>query len=130
MVVVRKESMNTRLYVGNLEWSVDEIILQSIFEKVGKVKTSTIVRDRDTGRSRGFGFVEMTTLEEAENAIKDLNGEYVNSRQIMVREAKPEGSTASQGFEKVINDFLIHAEPDNETDFTIGKKHFVLIRDR
>jgi RNA recognition motif-containing protein len=121
---------NTRLYVGNLEWSVDEVILQSIFGKIGNIKTSTVIRDRDTGRSKGFGFVEMTTSEEAEKAIQDLNGEFINGRQIMVREAKPEGATVSQGFEKTINEFLTHAEPDNETDFSIGKKHFVIVRDR
>lgn len=128
--MVRKEIMNTRLYIGNLEWSVDQIILQSVFGKIGKVKTATVVLDRNTGRSRGFGFVTMDTPGEAEKAIQELNGEYVNGRQIMVREAKPEGQNNSQEWEKIINDFLTNAKPQNETDFSVGEKHFIIIRDR
>jgi len=122
--------MNTRLYVGNLQWSVDDIGLQNAFSNIGKVKTATVVLDRNTGRSRGFGFVEMSTEEEANKIIEKMNGEFFNGRQLMVREAKPEGSKIEQEFEKVINQFIMTAKLQNETDFSVGEKHFIIIRDR
>jgi RNA recognition motif-containing protein len=81
--------METKLYVGNLTYETSEADLQSLFEKSGTVKSIQIIKDRDTGRSKGFAFVEMTTQEEAQNAIKALNAKDVNGRPLKVNLAKP-----------------------------------------
>ncbi len=80
--------MTTTLYVGNLPWSTTEDDLSSMFGTYAEVKSSRIITDRETGRSRGFGFVE---VEEAEVArvIDSLNGSEVGGRQIVVNEARP-----------------------------------------
>ena len=78
-----------KLYIGNLTFGVTEPDLRSIFEPYGKVESSTLVTDQDTGRSRGFGFVEMTKDSEAEAAIRALNGQESNGRPLTVNEARP-----------------------------------------
>ena len=75
-----------KLYVGNLPWSVDDSDLSNLFESVGPVTSATVVMDRDTGRSRGFGFVEMDQSDGA-RAIQELNGHSIESREIRVNEA-------------------------------------------
>ncbi len=81
--------MNKKLFVGSLPWAVDDQKLAQIFSQAGTVVSAQVVKDRDTGRSRGFGFVEMSTEEEAENAVKNLNNSDIDGRKIVVNIAKP-----------------------------------------
>lgn len=78
-----------KLYVGNLPFSTDDNSLRSLFEAHGQVASASIVMDRDTGRSRGFGFVEMTDDGEATRAVEAMNGQQVDGRSIVVNEARP-----------------------------------------
>ena len=80
---------NKKLFVGSLPWSVDDAKLAEIFAQAGTVVSAQVVKDRETGRSRGFGFVEMSTDEEAQNAVKNLNGTDVDGRNIVVNIARP-----------------------------------------
>ena len=79
----------TKLYVGNLPYSVNDAELRSIFEPHGTVESATIIMDRETGRPRGFGFVEMSNSEQANAAIAALNGKEMGGRALVVNEAKP-----------------------------------------
>lgn len=79
--------VSTKLFVGSLPWSVDDNTLQQTFEAHGNVVSAKIVKDRDTGRSRGFGFVEMETSTEAANAIEALNNSELKGRNIVVNKA-------------------------------------------
>ena len=81
--------MSTRLYVGNLNFRTTGDELREMFSQAGEVETATVVEDRDTGRSRGFGFVEMSSKEEGQAAITQFNGKEVNGRALTVNEAKP-----------------------------------------
>jgi len=89
--------MSMKLYVGNLSFDTSNNELQELFATVGTVESATVVEDRDTGRSRGFGFVEMSSKEEGENAIDQLNGKEVNGRELKVNEAKPRENRAGGG---------------------------------
>jgi len=82
--------MATKLFVGSLAYSVTDEELQNAFAAAGTVVSARVITDRDTGRSRGFGFVEMGSDEEAQNAIKQLNETELSGRKIMVNEAKPQ----------------------------------------
>jgi len=81
--------MATNLYVGNLAYSLDSAKLEEIFSKFGKVVSAQVITDRYSGRSRGFGFVQMSTDEEAKKAIEGLNGKDFDGRALMVNEARP-----------------------------------------
>ncbi|MBZ0184978.1 MAG: RNA-binding protein [Candidatus Obscuribacterales bacterium] len=81
--------MNTKLYVGNLPFSVDEDYLEKMFSQSGKVASVAIPTDRETGRKRGFAFVEMENQAEAEAAVKAFDGQEVEGRQIVVNTARP-----------------------------------------
>ena len=81
--------MGSKLYVGNLSYSVTSSDLQTMFEKHGTVSSAEIINDRETGRSKGFGFVQMGTDEEAQTAISALNGQENDGRALTVNEAKP-----------------------------------------
>ena len=81
--------MSMKLYVGNLAFETSGDNLRQHFEQAGTVETATVVEDRDTGRSRGFGFVEMSSKEEGEAAIQQLNGNDLNGRNLTVNVAKP-----------------------------------------
>jgi RNA recognition motif-containing protein len=81
-----------KLYVGGLAYSVSDQQLQELFSACGTVDSARVVTDRDTGRSRGFGFVEMSTGSEAEKAIAALNGSQHEGRTLTVNEAKPRES--------------------------------------
>ena len=81
--------MNKKLYVGNLNYNVTAEALQVLFATVGEVASSTIISDRMTNLSKGFGFVEMATEEAAQEAINKLNGHDLEGRQITVAEARP-----------------------------------------
>ncbi len=80
--------MSTKLFVGSLPWSIDDQILQETFEKHGEVVSAKVIKDRETGRSRGFGFVEMSNSNEAQNAIKALHESDLKGRNIIVNEAR------------------------------------------
>ena len=80
---------NKKLFVGSLPWSVDDAGLAQIFSQAGNVVSAQVVKDRDTGRSRGFGFVEVSTDEEAQAAVNNLNGTDVEGRKIVVNIARP-----------------------------------------
>ena len=81
--------MGKKLYVGNLSFDVDSSELQRMFEPYGTVQSAQVVTDRETGRSRGFGFVEMGTDQEAQAAIEALAGRQAGGRTLVVNEAKP-----------------------------------------
>jgi len=80
------------IYVGNFAFSMTDHDLRQLFEPYGAVDTITIITDRDTGRSRGFGFVEMPDSREAQSAIQGLNGKALGGRTLSVSEAKPRAS--------------------------------------
>lgn len=80
---------NKRLFVGSLPWGVDDAKLAQIFSQAGNVVSAQVVKDRETGRSRGFGFVEMSTDEEAQAAVNNLNGTDIEGRKIVVNIARP-----------------------------------------
>ena len=81
--------MSTRLYVGNLNFRTTGDELRELFSQAGEVENATVVEDRDTGRSRGFGFVEMLTSEGAAAAIEMFNGKDLGGRALTVNEARP-----------------------------------------
>jgi RNA recognition motif-containing protein len=89
--------MSMKLYVGNLSFQTSNEDLQQLFAQAGTVESASIVEDRDTGRSRGFGFVEMSSKEEGEAAIAQFNGKEVNGRNLTVNEAKPRENRAGGG---------------------------------
>ncbi len=80
---------NRKLFVGSLPSAIDDAGLAQLFAQAGTVASAQVVKDRETGRSRGFGFVEMSTDEEAQNAVKNLNGTEVEGRKIVVNIARP-----------------------------------------
>ena len=78
-----------KIYVGNLSWTADENELRDAFAAHGEVTSLQVITDRETGRSRGFAFVEMANDEEAKNAISAVNNKEIDGRQLKVNEAKP-----------------------------------------
>ncbi len=81
--------MSNKLYVGNLSFSATNDSLQKAFAQCGTVQSAKVITDRDTGRSKGFGFVEMSSSDEGKNAISKLNGMELDGRAMSVSEAKP-----------------------------------------
>jgi RNA recognition motif-containing protein len=81
--------MTIRLFVGNLNFKTTSEDLQELFGQVGEVQSASVVTDRETGRSRGFGFVEMASQEEGQQAIEQFNGKEYNGRNLTVNEARP-----------------------------------------
>jgi RNA recognition motif-containing protein len=90
--------MSVKLYVGNLPFTITDQELESLFSQAGQVQSTNIITDRDTGRSRGFGFVEMESRESAEAAIQQLNGYEIEGRAIVVNEARPKEERGNRGF--------------------------------
>ena len=92
--------MGRKLYVGNLPYETGEAELQDLFARAGSVESVNVMRDQATGRARGFAFVEMSTDEEAQNAITSLNGTQVGGRNLTVNEARPKvaGGGGGGGF--------------------------------
>jgi cold-inducible RNA-binding protein len=84
--------MATKLYVGNLPFKVREEDLQTMFQQAGAVESVNIIRDKFSGQSRGFGFVEMSSPEDAEKAIQMFNGQSMENREIVVNEARPQAA--------------------------------------
>jgi cold-inducible RNA-binding protein len=81
--------MGKKLYVGNLTYGITDSALEQMFTAHGNVQSAQVIMDRDTGRSKGFGFVEMGSDQEAQTAIGALNGQQVDGRSLTVNEAKP-----------------------------------------
>src|ERR671916_434839 len=93
--------MGKKLYVGNLTYGVTDAALEQMFAPHGTVRSAQVIMDRDTGRSKGFGFVEMSSDQEAQAAIQALNGKDSDGRQLTVNEAKPReerGGGGGRGF--------------------------------
>jgi RNA recognition motif-containing protein len=86
-----------KIYVGNLAFGVDDAALRAAFEPHGEVTTAQVVMDRDSGRSRGFGFVEMPTAEQAQAAIQALNGSDLQGRSLNISEARSRTEGGSRG---------------------------------
>src|ERR1700744_1356381 len=89
--------MGKKLYVGNLPYSTDDAALESHFASVGKVESARVITDRDTGRSKGFGFVEMASDDEASKAIEGLIGQPLGVRNVTVSEARPQAPREGGG---------------------------------
>jgi RNA recognition motif-containing protein len=89
--------MGKKLYVGNLAYGVSNDDLQQMFEAHGTVQSAQVIMDRDTGRSKGFGFVEMGSDQEAQAAIAALNGKEVDGRSLTVNEARPKEDGGGRG---------------------------------
>jgi RNA recognition motif-containing protein len=89
--------LGKKLYVGNLTYSATDADLERLFAPHGQIQSAQVVMDRDTGRSKGFGFVEMSSDEEAQAAIDDLNGKEEGGRKLTVNEAKPRESGGGRG---------------------------------
>jgi cold-inducible RNA-binding protein len=90
--------MGRKLYVGNLPYEIGEADLQELFGRAGQVETISVMRDAATGRARGFAFVEMSTAEEAERAISELNESQLGGRSLTVNEARPKPAFGGGGF--------------------------------
>jgi len=89
--------MATKLYVGNLSFRTTSDDLKDAFSQAGTVESASVIEDRETGRSRGFGFVEMATPEEAAAAIEQFNGKELGGRNLTVNEAKPKADRGGGG---------------------------------
>jgi RNA recognition motif-containing protein len=89
--------MSRKLYVGNLSYETSEDQLRDLFATTGSVESVQLMRDRETGRARGFGFVEMTSEADAQNAIAQLNDKAVGGRTLTVNEARPQAPRAGFG---------------------------------
>ena len=87
-----------KLYVGGLAYTVTDKELEDLFAEQGTVTSATIIKDRDNGQSKGFGFIEMSDIKEAQNAIKNLNGHDLQGRAIMVSQARPQAERPVGGF--------------------------------
>jgi cold-inducible RNA-binding protein len=89
--------MSTKLYVGNLSYDTNENQVRDLFAEIGEVTSVAIITDRETGRTKGFGFVEMATKEHAEAAIRRFNGYTLDNRALTVNEARPREERSSGG---------------------------------
>jgi len=86
-----------KLYVGNLSFQTSQEDLEKVFSEVGTVESTNLIEDRETGRSRGFAFIEMSSEEEGQNAITKLNGKEISGRELIVNEAKPRENRGGGG---------------------------------
>ena len=89
--------MATKLYVGGLAYSVNDQALEALFTEYGKVVSSAVIKDRDTGQSKGFGFVELEDADAAQKAIAAMNGKEFDGRSITVNEARPQVDRGNRG---------------------------------
>ena len=88
------------IYVGNLPYTIKEDSLRSMFDEFGEIESAKIIMDRFTGRSKGFGFVEMPINSEADQAIKALNGKFIEGKNIKVNQANPGGKKSKKPFQR------------------------------
>ena len=95
--LTKELTMSNKVYVGNLSFRVTSEDLQEYFAGAGTVESANVVFDRETGRSRGFGFVELATVEDANSAIAQFNGQEYEARNIVVNEAKPREDRGGRG---------------------------------
>lgn len=98
--------MGKKIYVGNLAFSATENSVSDLFSQYGKVESCRLITDRESGKSKGFGFVEMSTDEEAESAINTLNGQELEGRALKVNEARPKNT--SSGYDNTSGDGFAH----------------------
>jgi cold-inducible RNA-binding protein len=89
--------MGNKLYIGNLSYSIKDQDLHDLFSRYGEVISAKVITDRESGRSKGFGFVEMVSDDEAQRAISELDGHEVQGRQLKVNEARPRENTRPMG---------------------------------
>ncbi len=89
--------MAKKLYVGGLAYAVTDKDLEEIFAAIGKVDSAVVIKDRDSGQSKGFGFVEMSNDDEAQKAIQEMNGKEVSGRSLTVNEARPQEPRSNGG---------------------------------
>lgn len=89
--------MSMKLYVGGLAYSIADKDLEALFAEHGTVTSATVIKDRDSGQSKGFGFIEMADIKEGQNAIKELNGKDVSGRSIVVNQARPQEDRSGGG---------------------------------
>lgn len=89
--------MSAKLFVGSLAFSVDDAKLKAMFDEFGTVESAKVIMDRDSGRSKGFGFVEMSSEDEVQAAIKALDGKEIDGRAVVVNVAKPQVDRPSFG---------------------------------
>lgn len=89
--------MAMKLYVGGLAYSVTDVELETFFAEKGKVLSAVVIKDRDSGQSKGFGFVEMEDIKAGQEAIKDLNGKELSGRSIVVNQARPQEDRRPSG---------------------------------
>ena len=92
--------MGNKLYVGNLSWNTTDSSLESAFAQAGAVTSAKIIVDRETNKSKGFGFVEMPNDDEAQNAINELNGANVSGRTIVVNKSEPRPEGERRSFDR------------------------------
>jgi RNA recognition motif-containing protein len=97
MLPLRSSTLSKKLYVGNLNYNVNESDLKALFTPFGTVQSAQVIVDRDTNRSKGFGFVEMDTDAQAQAAIQELNAREYDGRNLTVSEAKPRESRPGAG---------------------------------
>jgi cold-inducible RNA-binding protein len=90
--------MGKKLYVGSIPFNTTEESLRDLFSSIGEVESVSVITDRDTGRSKGFGFVEMSSEEDAKKAIEQLNGKTFMERALIVNEARPQQPREGRGF--------------------------------
>lgn len=86
-----------KLYIGGLAYAVTDKELEALFAEQGKVVSAVVIKDRDSGQSKGFGFVEMAEIKDGQNAIKELNGKELGGRSIVVNQARPQEDRSSGG---------------------------------
>jgi hypothetical protein len=96
-VSIGRPNVAKKLYVGNLSYTTSDSALRSLFEEYGSVESAQVIMDRDSGRSKGFGFVEMSDNQEAQAAIDGLNGKEVDGRALTVNEARPRENRGGGG---------------------------------
>lgn len=124
--------MNKKLYIGNLKWSINDDGLRNLFSGTGNLVSASVILDRETGRSRGFGFIEFENEEDARVAIETQNGRSVEGRPIIVKEAQPEGTRENNptvGLTRAITSFADNAILGDHYGFTLGTKHFTVTMD-
>lgn len=105
---LKEPQEDAKLYVGNLPFDLDSEALAMIFQKAGTVEISEVIYNRDIGRSRGFGFVTMSTIEEAEKAIEMLNAYELNGRELVVKKADPKGTRPARQFQPIEPSYKIY----------------------